>query len=228
MTTDKPSFVPPPGPHCGIRLLALLAFAAALPALPLVALWLSGLVALFWLWHHSGADGRFYLNGLWRLRWLFFAIIVLHLWRGGGDPVWEVLPGLTDAGAEQALRRSGVLIALLGAVVVLTRRTPPLWLAAGIVWLLAPLRAAGVPVARFARRLAMVFASVDVARGEAAGLRRQGEALETAAARLLLRAESGALAGESVTDIPAAGRPSALDCCLFAALLAGVAWLYLA
>ncbi|WP_043766457.1 hypothetical protein [Algiphilus aromaticivorans] len=219
---------PPPGPHCGIRLLALLAFAAALPALPLSALWLAGLVALLWLRRHSITDARFFLNGLWRLRWLFFAIVALHLWRGGGDPIWPTLPGLTDMGASEALRRCGVLVALLGAVVVLTRRTPPAWLAAGIIWLLAPLRALGVPVSRFARRLAMVFAAVDGARSEAAGLRQQGEGLDTAAARLLLRAEHGALAGEQIAEIPYAGRPGAGDMIFLSMLLGAVILLYLA
>jgi hypothetical protein len=219
---------PPAGPHCGIRLLALLAFAAALPALAPGALWLAGLLALLWLRRHSMADARFFLNGLWRLRWLFFAIVALHLWRGGGDPIWPALPGLTDTGATEALRRSGILVALLGAVVVLTRRTPPAWLAAGIIWLLTPLRALGVPVARFARRLAMVFAAVDSARGEAAALRRHGEGLETAAARLLLRAEQGALAGERMAEIPDPGRPRAGDLVFLGVVLAAVAGLHLA
>lgn len=218
---------PPPGPHCGIRLLALLAFAAALPVLPLSALWLAGLVALLWLRRHSMTDARFFLNGLWRLRWLFFAIVALHLWRGGGDPIWPALPGLTDTGASEALRRSGILVALLGAVVVLTRRTPPAWLAAGIIWLLTPLRALGVPVSRFARRLAMVFAAVDGARGAASGLRQQGEGLETAAARLLLRAEQGALAEEGLAEIPEAGRPGGADLAFLGVVIAAVAWLYL-
>lgn len=220
------ALTPPPGPHCGVRLLALLAYAAALPVLPLAGLWLAALVALLWLRRASTSDARFFLNGLWRLRWLFFAIVALHLWRGGGEPIWPALPGLTDQGASEALRRSGILVALLGAVVVLTRRTPALWIAAGIVWLLRPLRAIGVPVTRFARRLALVFAAVDGARAEAASLRRAGEGLETAAARLLLRAEAGELAGDAISDIPRAGRPRPGDYLLLAVIVAAVAALY--
>ena len=73
----------------------------------------------------------------------------------------------------------------------------------------------------------MVFAAVDGARSEAAGLRQQGEGLDTAAARLLLRAEQGALAGEQIAEIPDAGRPGAGDMIFLGTLLGAVTWLYL-
>lgn len=214
------------GPHSGVRLLLLLMFAATLPELPMAGLWLAGALALVWLYARSAAGARFYLNGLWRLRWLFFAIVVLHLWRGGGTPIWPTLPGLTDLGAEEALRRCGVLVALLGAVVALTRSTPPQWLAAGLLWCLAPLRRLGVPVQRFARRVALVFAAVDAARGEAGRLRGRGEGLETAAARMMLEAESGRFAGDAVWEIPPAGLPRARDYLLLTAACAAVLMVY--
>ncbi|WP_420426539.1 hypothetical protein [Algiphilus sp.] len=210
MHAAAPEATPGP-PHAGVRIALLFAFAAALPQLPTWSYWLSGLIALVWLRTMGASHARFYLNGLWRLRWLFFAIVALHLWQGGGEVLWPGMPGLTELGVEQALRRSGLLVALLGVVVIVTRSTPPRWLAAGLVWGLQPLARIGVPTQRFATRVGLVFAAVDGTRDEAAQLRTGYRRLDEAAARLLLAAERGDYTPGQAEALPHAGALQMLD-----------------
>ncbi|MHA7835283.1 MAG: hypothetical protein ACX94A_12465 [Algiphilus sp.] len=222
------SEVVPGPPHSGVRIVLLFAFAAALPQLPTWSYWLSGLIALLWLRTMGTPHARFYLNGLWRLRWLFFAIVALHLWQGGGEVLWSSMPGLTTLGVEQALRRSGLLVALLGVVVLVTRSTPARWLAAGLVWGMQPLARLGVPTERFASRVGLVFAAVDGTRVEAGKLRTDYRRLDEAAARLLLAAERGAYTPGAAEALPQAGALSALDRWLLVFAAAALAVLYFA
>jgi len=214
-------------PHPGVRIVLLFAFAGALPQLPTGAYWAAALLALAWLRALDPAHARFYLNGLWRLRWLFFAIVALHLWQGGGEPLWPSVPGLTDLGLEQALRRSGLLVALLGVVVIVTRSTPARWLAAGLVWCLRPFEAVGLPTQRFATRVGLVFDAVDGTRIEAGKLREQSGRLDDAAARLLLAAEQGAYTPGQGDAIPYAGRLQWADRLLLTVAVGAVVALYL-
>ena len=226
MPTTTTEVAPGP-PHCGVRILLLFAFAAALPQLPTWTYWVSGLLALLWLRGMGSIHARFYVNGLWRLRWLFFAIVILHLWQGGGEVLWPSVPGLTTIGVEQALRRSGLLVALLGVVVVVTRSTPARWLAAGLVWGLHPLTYLGVPTGRFAARVGLVFAAVDGTREEAAKLRGGRDRLDDVAARLLLAAERGDYTPGEAEALPRAGALGGLDAALLAAAGAALVALYL-
>lgn len=193
--------------HDGVRIVCLLALAAALPALglPALALLCAGLL-LTLRGAYGAAALRRCLHGLWRLRWLMFAIAALYLWQAPGEAVWSALPGLTDEGLIQALRRMLVLAVLLAAVFVLTESTPAAHIAAGIVWLCSPLRWLGFPVQRLALRIALVFDAVRQARE--LGLRlRGGGGLVPAASAALLAAERGELAASEVAALPRAGLP---------------------
>lgn len=214
-------------PHPGVRIVLLFAFAAALPQLPTSVYWATALLAWIWLRSMGAPHARFYMNGLWRLRWLFFAIIVLHLWQGGGEVIWPSVPGLTELGVEQALRRSGLLVALLGVVVIVTRSTPARWLAAGLVWCLRPFQVLGVPTQRFATRVGLVFDAVDGTRVEAGKLRAQSGRLDDAAARLLLAAEQGVYTPGQTDAIPRAGSLQWLDWLLLTAAVGAIGALYL-
>lgn len=207
-------------------MILLFAFAAAIPELPTWALIAAIAVCAGWLMRLGSGAMAFYINGLWRLRWLFFAIAVLHLWRGGGAPVWDAMPGLTEQGLSEAVRRCAVLAALLGAVVVLVRSTPPSWLASGLIWCLSPLRALRFPVDRLGLRIALVFGAVDSARRVAAQRREAGIPLEDAAARLVLDAEAGRLQ-EAIGEIPAAGVPDRRSLLLMSAAVVVTVALYL-
>lgn len=223
-----------PGFHPAFRILLLLALAAMLFRYSLAAL---GLV-LAMLWTSAATSGREtlrgILRGLRRIRWLLISIVVIYLWvapepAAAGRP-WY-LPSATDLGT--ALRRAGVLVALVSAVELLRRRTPVRDMAAGLVMLLTPLARLGVDTAVFARRLALTLEAVPLTAervaAAAAGhrIRRGVAGWGEAAAGLVQDIETGAAHPPDEASLPALHRPVPRDWLLLAAgvaacLLAGL------
>jgi hypothetical protein len=197
--------------HTGVRIVCLIALAAALPALAvsaLGALFAAALLALYAIGGRQALGAC--VSGLWRLRWLMFAIAALYLWQSPGEPIWPQLPGLTDQGAVEAARRILILAVLLASVFILTRSTPAPDIASGIVWLCRPLRLLRFPTETLALRIALVFDAVRDARSHALRLRGQG-GLISAAAEALAAAERGELAASDVGELPTAGVPRVGD-----------------
>lgn len=144
--------------HPAVRLVLLLVFAAALPALSLP---LNGALGAALLLAHA-ATGR--LPGLrrvglaaWRLRWLLAALAILYAGFTPGTPVIEALPGLSREGVIEGSRRALVLLNLVAAVQLLMALTPLTDLLGGLLWLARPLRALGLDPQRLALRIGLVL-----------------------------------------------------------------------
>ncbi|MGJ8668658.1 MAG: hypothetical protein ACSHXK_04130 [Oceanococcus sp.] len=91
---------------------------------------------------------------IWRMRWFFLAIGILY---GLGSPVEEKWLAL-----EQGFYRVGVLIVLVSSVGLCLSGLASQELAHGLVRLLRPLSYLKLPIASFARRLALALSSVDL------------------------------------------------------------------
>lgn len=141
--------------HPAIRILDCLILIAMLASGRLVAIGLAGLVIVLPLLQAARTGHYPDFRAVYRLRWLFLSIAVLYLLF---PPVtvtgWY---GHITAGLPEAMLR---ILALVGIVVlvqtlfVLTDRSQVL---AGLLWLLKPLKMAGVSVERFALRLLLAL-----------------------------------------------------------------------
>ena len=198
--------------HPAIRLLCLAALAFELPGLPLPAL-LIGSAGLM-LMHFTPA----LLAGLWRLRWMLLAILVLYGGFTPGEPLLPQLPGLSREGLLEGARRALVLVGLLQLVEWLLARTPLPQLCAGLKLLAQPLELIGLPAASFARRLGLALGQVAPARISIDGARGKGNLFDTAAA-LVLRIESGAAAQSAMLEVQEIGLPRFWEWLLPPALL---------
>ncbi len=146
-------------PHPLIRILSLLVLAAALPVLALPVLVALLLLLLALLSRLPGGWQR-WMQGLWRLKWLFLALFVLYVGYTPGEPLWPALPGLSAEGLHEGSRRALVLGVLLAAVQGLMAVTPTPQLVEAMRQLLRPLRVIGIDGNRFALRLALVLSAV--------------------------------------------------------------------
>lgn len=183
-------------PHPFVRLLLLILLAAVLPALGLAGLALVFAAILVTCRFSAAGDWRRLLGAVRRLRWLLASLFVVHL--GFADDRFAILGGSiwlpAPAAVELACERAGLLVVLLAAVELMRQTTPAETLAASLVRLLAPLRAAGADTRRFALRLAMTMEAVpesgrrlaDYARER--GIRTRGLSAWAHAAADLVRA----------------------------------------
>lgn len=132
-------------------------FAAALPALPLLALCAALLFALLlasWL-----ALGQF-SSLLRRCRFLILALCILHAWFTPGEALWGgLLSALAPSreGVAIAAQHMARLLALLAMLAILLKKLALPDLLAGTMSLLQPLRIIGLVPARAALRLALVL-----------------------------------------------------------------------
>ncbi|WP_435100052.1 hypothetical protein [Arhodomonas sp. AD133] len=93
------------------------------------------------------------LSGIYRVRWLLLSIIVFYGWFTPGASGW--MPSIDGlwAGAQRAAILMLMVVGARALLAPLARDR----VAAGLIWLLAPLRRVKVPVDRFALRLVLVF-----------------------------------------------------------------------
>lgn len=198
--------------HPSIRVLCVVILAANLPALALIDLLL--LQTLLLGAYALQAPGRLQmlLGGLWRLRWLFIAIAVLYLGFTPGTAIHPALPGISQEGLFEGLRRMLVLSALLTTVYLLIAVTSSAELAAALCQLLAPLKPLGVPVQRFALRLSLSMEMLSQVQGRIEAARRQQpRALADAAVGAILEVEQLAGQGPGTTQLPRLRRPGWLQ-----------------
>lgn len=152
-----------PARHPGAKVIALMLLAGGLTWAPSP----SGVAAYvpLVLVAMAMAPGSFahLLQLLRRLRWVFLFIVLFHGWFSPGPPLirgagaWA--PSVSGLGYALELVIVVTLMAGLGAVLV--RSTAGSDLAAGIAWVLRPLKGFGVPVERFGRRLAWTVDRVE-------------------------------------------------------------------
>jgi len=139
----------------------------------------------------AGGHWRFFLRGLWALRWLFLCTVLLHLFFSPGrtlfGSLWLSLDGL--------LRGLQVCEQLALAILyssLLTLTTSPAELAAALCALLQPLARFGVPVKELGLLLLLALHFIPVLREEGlaqlAAIRAKGE--NPARGRLLERGQS--------------------------------------
>lgn len=170
----------------GLPILVIAAFAAPTAGQRLaLALLAGGLILL------AGGHWRFFLRGLWVLRWLFLCTVLLHLLFSPGrtlfGSVWLSLDGL--------LRGLQVCEQLALAVLfssLLTLSTSPPELAAAVSSVLRPFARFGLPVGELSLLLLLALHFIPVLREEAlaqlAASRARGE--NPARGRLLERGQA--------------------------------------
>lgn len=195
------------GPHPGIRILCLLLLAAGLPPRPLLDLLL--LSFLLALGYAACAPRAFQLlaRGVWRLRWLLGAILVLYWGFTPGEPLLAWAPGLSREGILEGTRRALVLLCLLAAVYLLMATTPLPRLLLGLRWLLRPLALLGLDADRFSLRLALALEAATQTGQTLAPAARSREQVLDAAASLVLRIENAAATPAPAWSLPPEAAP---------------------
>lgn len=128
------------------------------------------------------------VNGVWRVRWLVAAIVVLYAWGG-------VVPWL-EVGA-----RVGVLVCAVAAVQLALYGMSARELADGLIRALSPLAWLGVPTAAFAHRLVATLDAVPAVQALIAGSR--APATGSPLARLAARAADVIAQIEAMEEAPA-------------------------
>ncbi len=196
-----------------LRLAALLVLAFGLFGLTGAGLAVLALVLLAIALFSRPELPRIWLMRVLRLKWFFAAIFILYLLGGIGS----------DAGValQEAAYRVGILVVLVGAVAICLDRLPPYELAEGLRRLLQPLSMMGVPVARFAHRLAVTLDAVNHMDLRVRALRRQ-QGLD-ALAQICLEAEQFE-STHSPEPVVVEGR--AVEWCLFLGSLAVILGLH--
>jgi len=147
--------------HPAIRivncLLLIMMLASGIPLAFFISL---GVTLLLLVWRYR-QDGLPDLTAVWRLRWLFVSILILYiLFPPVAGVDWlAVLP----AAFMEAGLRIGALIAIVMLVQTLFVVTERQHVIAGLLWLLKPLTAFGLPIERFTLRLMLVMEIVPQA-----------------------------------------------------------------
>lgn len=165
-----------PDIHPLVRLLSLLVFVvAAGQASP--ALLLTGLVmlsSLFFLLRVRPTAGLYRM--LYRLRWLFLAIVVVYGWWTPGTPVFPSLAGYSPVleGLESGFYRVSALFLIVCSVFLLLETTPREKLLAGLIQVAGPF-AGRAARERFAVRVLLVMETVPKVQPLIADSAQRGE-----------------------------------------------------
>lgn len=170
----------------GLPVLVIAAFAAHTDGQRLALALLAGALILL-----AGGEWRFFLRGLWVLRWLFLCTVLLHLMFSPGrtlfGSVWFSLDGLLRGLLVCEQLALAVLFSSL-----LTLSTSPAELAAAVTSLLRPLGRLGLPVRDLSLLLLLALHFIPILREEAlaqlAAIRAKGE--NPARGRLLERGQA--------------------------------------
>ncbi|MEO5363110.1 MAG: energy-coupling factor transporter transmembrane protein EcfT [Magnetococcus sp. DMHC-8] len=159
------------------KLIALLLFMPLLFAQSVVCLgWgVAALLALLLiqtapvtLWHAL-------LRQLWRLRWLFITLLLLHGLLTPGRPVWHGWEALTWEGLREGGAQTVRLVVLVSLAWVMVRATTPLQWVVGLYRLLGGLERLGVPIRAWCAIIAFSLGCIPHLVQEA---RRVGEDLD--------------------------------------------------
>lgn len=189
--------------HPLIRVLCLVALASGLPLLALTDLLvISAVLLLVQRWLAVASLGRL-RTGLWRLRWLLLAILILYWGFTPGEPVLAVLPGLSVEGVFEGLRRVWVIVCLLMAVYLLLALTPVPELARVLRTLVTPLRFIGLHPDRFALRLALALDGVGAAQARLDSARAASRGFTEAAVATVRALEDAADTAVPALPLPA-------------------------
>lgn len=197
--------------HPTIRLAGVLALVVFVPQFGLLTLLMLGALLLI----QRAAVGRrafdLALQSVWRLRWLLLAIAVLYLGFTPGQPLLPFSDVPSVQGVTEGGRRVLVLVVILLAVQAVLQALGPRQLAAAITQLASPLQWVGLPVERFAVRLAAALDAVQGVGDRARAARDDtaaGSALQRAA-RLIVDVESAArAAADELADVPRLPTPA--------------------
>jgi energy-coupling factor transport system permease protein len=145
----------------GLPILVIAAFVAQAAGQRLALAMLAGLLILL-----AGGHWRFFLRGLWVLRWLFLCTVLLHLLFSPGrtlfGSVWLSLDGLLRGLLVCEQLALAVLFSSL-----LTLSTSPPELAAAVSSILLPLARFGVPVRELSLLLLLALHFIPILREEA-------------------------------------------------------------
>lgn len=191
--------------HPTIRLASVFALVIFVPQFGLwpLALLSAGLLAL--RASRGWGELRQALESIWRLRWLLLAIAVLYLGFTPGQPLFAFSDLPSIQGVTEGLRRVLILVLILLAVQAVLRALGAQQLAAAIVQLAAPLRSLGLPVDRFAIRLATALDVVQRVGEQAREARDRADrgTVVQRAAQLIVDVEAAAAqAADSLGEVP--------------------------
>jgi len=181
--------------HVRVHLWLVLSLALCLPWLEwLPVAVLAGGIAVWHLAQGLGAM-KTLLRGMWRLKWLLLAIVLVYFWlpsQSDARPVWW------DAG-ERAL----ILLTVFAAVHTLLYSHRPMTVGAALSEGLGKLDALGLPGKDFSRRLALLMEMAMGERQRLQGIDARGQAWFRGLPRLLadqirqLEMEAASMEGDS-------------------------------
>ncbi|WP_130471290.1 energy-coupling factor transporter transmembrane component T family protein [Candidatus Magnetaquicoccus inordinatus] len=157
------------------KLAALVLLAPLLYRHPILSWeWLGSILLLlfivqdtFLLWIHS--LGR----QIWRLRWLFLTILLLHGLLTPGEEVWDYLPWLTWQGVREGVQQLFRIMLLITFAWVLVRTTTPLHWVTGIYRLFSGLERLGIPIQQGCALLAFSLGTIPTLLQEAHHIREE-------------------------------------------------------
>lgn len=177
-----------------LPLLVIAAFAAPMPEQRLALGLLAGVLIVL-----AGGPWRFFLRGLWSLRWLFLCTLLLHLFFSPGRTLFGS-PWLSLDGLLRGLQVCEQLALAILFSSLLTVSTAPAELAAALCALLQPLARFGMPVKELGLLLLLVLHFIPVLREEALAqwAHSRAEGNPAAGGRLLERAQ---VAGRMVAPL---------------------------
>ncbi|MCI0400108.1 MAG: energy-coupling factor transporter transmembrane protein EcfT [Gammaproteobacteria bacterium] len=137
------------------------------------------------------------IRPLWRMRWLFLAVVAIYLWLPSGVTFEAVGQSSVENGLMQGLRRASALALLVIAVNLLCKTTTREQLLGGVYWLATPIGYFGIPRERLALRLALALHFVPRVQGN---LAQAVEVAKSAGHRLSVISDSVACLMRAVLD----------------------------
>ena len=168
-----------------------------------VAVWGWGMAILLVVWLLQSGPKVFLLSllrQLWRLRWLFVSLLLLHGLLTPGRPVWNGWTMLTWEGLREGMQQTLRLVMLVSLAWTLVRTTTPLQWVVGLYRLLGGLERLGLPVKQWFSIVAFALGRIPCLIQEA---RRVGEDLDlrlarTTSSRWQTRLQRTACGGEAL------------------------------
>ncbi|MBF0183421.1 MAG: hypothetical protein HQM06_03385 [Magnetococcales bacterium] len=110
---------------------------------------------------------------LWRLRWLFITLLLLHALLTPGEPLWSPLPWLTWQGLREGTQQLLRLLLMIAFAWVLVRTTTPMQWVTGFYRLFGVLQPLGLPVQQGCALLAFTLGSIPALLHETRQIREE-------------------------------------------------------
>lgn len=144
------------------KLMALFLFMPVFLTQPIFSWgWAAAVLLLVWV-IQAGLTTLWYtlLRQLWRLRWFFATLLLLHALLTPGQAVWQGWELLTWEGLREGIQQSIRLVMLVSLSWILVRTTTPLQWVVGLYRLFGGLERLGLPVKQWFSIIAFALGSI--------------------------------------------------------------------